>query len=189
MFLVAGVLSYGVVQLWAHYGTPPGVPASAPLTPAILTAVVLATALAFRSRLKLQREAVERARNGVPDPPYLPGQHAPKPLDPLQAARAAMFAKASSAVGSIVAGVYGGYLVFLLANLDIDVYRSRAVVCGLAVAAGVALVAAALFLEYVLRIPPPSDPDVPTPKNGTKATNPARTVRSRPEGTYHADRT
>ena len=189
MFLVTGALSYGVIQLWAHYGTPPGVPASAPLTPAILTAVVLATALAFRSRLKAQREAVERAAAGTVDPPFLPGQRAPKPLDPLQAARAAMFAKACSAVGSIVAGVYGGYSVFLLANLDVDVYRSRAVVCGLAVAAGIALVAAALFLEHVLRVPPPSDQDTPAPKNGTKATNPARAVRGRPEGTYRAGRT
>jgi hypothetical protein len=189
MFLVTGAISYGVVQLWAHYGTPPGVPASAPLTPAILTAIVLATALAFRSRLKLQREAVERAAAGTPDPPYLPGQRPPKPLDPLQAARAAMFAKACSAVGSIVAGVYGGYAVFLLANLDIDVYRSRAVVCGLAVAAGVALVASALFLESVLRVPPPSDPDTQTPKNGSKTANPSRAVRSRPEGTYRAGRT
>jgi hypothetical protein len=79
--------------------------------------------------------------------------------------------------------------VYLLAHLDIDVYASRAVVCGLAVAAGVALVAAALFLESVLRLPPPSDPDTTAPKNGTKTTTPTRTVRNRPEGTYPAGRT
>ncbi|MFD0630490.1 DUF3180 domain-containing protein [Catenulispora yoronensis] len=75
-------------------------------------------------------------------------------MDPLQAARAVMFAKASSMVGAIVSGVYAGYGVFLLGHLDIDVYRSRAVVCGITVLAGIALVAAALFLEYVLRVPP-----------------------------------
>jgi hypothetical protein len=186
-FLVVGALSYGGVQLWSHYGTPPGVPASAPLTPAILAAVMLATALAFRSRLKAQREAVQRVLDGEPSPPILPGQQAPKPLDPLQAARAVMFAKASSMVGAIVSGVYAGYGVFLLGKLDIDVYRSRAIVCGITVLCGLALVAASLYLEYVLRLPP-SGPEDGLPKNGsgTKAkTSPqARPVRNRPDGTF-----
>ena len=186
-FLVAGALSYGGVQLWGHYGTLPGVPASAPITPAILAAIILATALAFRSRLKAQREAVERTLAGKPQPPILPGQRAPKPLDPLQAARAAMFAKASSMVGAIVAGVYGGYGVYLLGRLSVDVFRGRAVVCGLAVLAGCALVAAALFLEYVLRVPPPSVPEQPEPTNGNKAAAP-RAVRNRPEGTFPVHR-
>jgi hypothetical protein len=186
-FLATGALSYGVVQLWGHYGTLPGVPASAPITPAVLAAVILATALAFRSRLKAQREAVERTLSGEPTPPILPGQRVAKPLDPLQAARALMFAKASSMVGSIVAGVYGGYGVYLLGNLDVDVFRGRAVVCGLAVLAGAGLVAAALFLESVLRVPPQS-PDQPEPKNGSKTAGPSRAVRNRPEGTYPVHR-
>ncbi|NUR62422.1 MAG: DUF3180 domain-containing protein [Catenulispora sp.] len=191
-FLVAGAVSYGGVQLWSHYGTPPGVPASAPLTPAVLAAIILATALAFRSRLKAQREAVRRTLDGEPAPPLLPGQRAPKPVDPLQAARAVMFAKASSMVGAIVSGVYAGYAVYLLSNLDVDVYRSRAVVCGITVLAGVALVAAALFLEYVLRVPP-TGPEDGVPKNGNKTSSPPRSgsgsVRNRPEGTYPVRRT
>ncbi|WP_370349358.1 DUF3180 domain-containing protein [Catenulispora sp. EB89] len=184
-FLVIGALSYGGVQLWAHYGTPPGVPASAPLTPAILAVIILATALAFRARLKAQREAVQRVLDGEPSPPILPGQRAPKPLDPLQAARAVMFAKASSMVGAIVSGVYAGYGVFLLGKLDVDVFRSRAIVCGITVLCGLALVAAALFLEYVLRVPP-SGPDDGVPHNGnkTKAATPTRPVRNRPDGTF-----
>ncbi|MBW8805205.1 MAG: hypothetical protein AUG49_14030 [Catenulispora sp. 13_1_20CM_3_70_7] len=187
-FVVVGAVSYGGVQLWSHYGTPPGVPASAPLTPAILAAIILATALAFRSRLKAQREAVRRAVEGEPTPPLLPGQRASKPVDPLQAARAVMFAKASSMVGAIVSGVYAGYGVYLLGHLDIDVYRSRAVVCGITVLAGVALVAAALFLEHVLRVPP-IDPDDAAPKNGNKTSAPTRPVRNRPEGPYPVRRT
>jgi hypothetical protein len=188
-FLVVGALSYGGVQLWSHYGTLPGVPASAPLTPAILAAIILATALGFRSRLKAQREAVQRMRDGEPAPPILPGQRAPKPLDPLQAARAVMFAKASSMVGAIVSGVYAGYLVYLLGHLDIDVYRSRAIVCGITVLCGLALVGAALFLEYVLRVPPSGGPDDTPPKNGNKATNTARPVRNRPDGPFPVRRT
>jgi hypothetical protein len=180
-------MAYGAVQLWAHYGTLPGVPASAPITPAILAAIILATALAFRSRLKAQREAVERTFAGHPQPPILPGQRSSRPLDPLQAARAVMFAKASSMVGSIVAGVYGGYGVYLLGHLDVDVFRGRAVVCGLAVLAGFGLVAAALFLEYVLRVPPPPA-DQAKPKNGNKAVAPTRSVRNRPEGTFPVHR-
>jgi fructose-specific phosphotransferase system IIC component len=191
-FLVAGAVSYGGVQLWSHYGTPPGVPASAPLTPAVLAAIILATALAFRSRLHAQREAVRRTLEGEPAPPLLPGQRAPKPVDPLQAARAVMFAKASSMVGAIVTGVYAGYAVYLLSNLDVDVYRSRAVVCGITVLAGIAMVAAALFLEYVLRVPP-TGPEDGVPKNGNKTSSPPRSgsgsVRNRPEGTYPVRRT
>ncbi|WP_370380061.1 DUF3180 domain-containing protein [Catenulispora sp. GAS73] len=184
-FLVIGALSYGGVQLWAHYGTPPGVPASAPLTPAILAVIMLATALAFRARLKAQREAVQRVLDGEPSPPILPGQRAPKPLDPLQAARAVMFAKASSMVGAIVSGVYAGYGVFLLDKLDVDVFRNRAIVCGITVLCGLALVGAALFLEYVLRVPP-SGPDDGVPQNGnkTKTATPTRPVRNRPDGTF-----
>jgi predicted secreted protein len=186
-FLVVGALSYGGVQLWAHYGTPPGVPASAPLTPAILAVIILATALAFRSRLNAQREAVQRVLDGEPTPPILPGQRPAKPVDPLQAARAVMFAKASSMVGAIVSGVYFGYGVFLLQKLDIDVYRTRAIVCGITVLCGLGLVAAALFLEYVLRVPP-SGPEDGLPKNGGK-TVPARPVRNRPDGTFPVRRT
>jgi len=186
-FLVVGALSYGGVQLWSHYGTPPGVPASAPLTPAILAVIMLATALAFRARLKAQREAVQRILDGEPTPPILPGQRAPKPLDPLQAARAVMFAKASSMVGAIVSGVYAGYGVFLLGKLDIDVYRNRAIVCGITVACGLALVAASLYLEYILRVPP-SGPEDGMPKSGSgtkpKTSTQARPVRNRPDGTF-----
>ncbi|MEY9887542.1 hypothetical protein ABIA31_001171 [Catenulispora sp. MAP5-51] len=189
-FLVVGALSYGGVQLWSHYGIPPGVPASAPLTPAILAVIILATALAFRSRLKAQREAVQRIADGEPTPPLLPGQRAAKPIDPLQAARAVMFAKASSMVGAIVSGVYAGYGVFLLGKLGIDVYRTRAIVCGITVLCGLALVAAALFLEYVLRVPP-SGPEDGLPKDGSKnkSATAARPVRNRPDGTFPVRRT
>lgn len=186
--VVAGVVSYGGVQLWAHYGIPPGVPASAPITPAILAAIILATAIAFRSRLHAQREATDRARSGRPAPPILHGQRVSKPVDPLQAARAVTFAKASSMVGSIVAGVYAGYGLYLLGQLEISIYKGRAIVCGLAVLAGLALVAASLFLEYVLRVPPPTIPDLPEHQTGGKTAPATRQVRSRPEGTYPARR-
>ena len=60
-------------------------------------------------------------------------------------------------------------------------------VCGLVVLAGAALVAAALFLEYVLRVPPvpPEEPGAPSsPQKADGKTSSAKRPVRRPEGTY-----
>jgi hypothetical protein len=153
--LVAAALAYGAARLWDHYSTLPGVPTSAPVVIAVLAAMVIAIALALRSRL--------RANGAGPRPP---GEPMPKPVDPLQAARAVVLAKASALVGSVVAGVYGGYGAYLARNLDISARQQGAEMSGYAVAAGVVLVLAALYLERLLRLPPddtgnnPTDTDV-----------------------------
>jgi Protein of unknown function (DUF3180) len=136
----AAVLAFGVTRVWDHYGTLPGVPLSAPLTLLALAVAVLATALALRNRFRQVRERRPGAR----------------PLDPLVAARAAVLAKASSVVGAVFGGLYGGYAVHLLADLDVEPRRQRLLFCGLCVLAAALLVTAALFLERVCRVPPPS---------------------------------
>lgn len=146
-------VSYVVLRFWDHLGTIPQVPLSAPITLGVLAAAVLAVALGLRARFAANREARLRAATGKP--PENPGRRI-KPIDPLQAARALVLAKASGLVGAIFGGIYGGYGLLLLGRLDVDIYRSRAVVCGFAFGAGVALILAALFLERVLRIPPES---------------------------------
>ncbi|MDX3536533.1 DUF3180 domain-containing protein [Streptomyces sp. MB09-01] len=143
IFVVAGVLSWAGARLWNAYGTLPGVPLAAPVVLGVIAAVLLATALSMRSRLKAQRER----RPGA------------KGVEPLMAARAVVFGQASALVAALVAGMYGGVGVFLLTDsLDIPARRDQAWYAGFSVLAGVAVIAAALFLEHVLKLPEDDDP-------------------------------
>ena len=104
---------------------------------------LFATALSLRARLRAQRER----RPGA------------KGVDPLAAARAVVFGQASALVASLVAGMYGGAGLFLIMyKLDMDPRRRPGRLRGLAVLAGAAVVAAALFLERVCRLPEDDDP-------------------------------
>ncbi|MER5732949.1 DUF3180 domain-containing protein [Streptomyces sp. NPDC002138] len=142
IFAVAGVLSWAGARLWNSYGTLPGVPLAAPIVLAAIAVVLLATALSLRGRLKAQRER----RPGA------------KGVDPLMAARAVVFGQASALVAALVAGMYGGVGVFLLANgLEVPTLRDQAYYAGFSVLAGLGVVLAALFLERVLRLPDDED--------------------------------
>ncbi|MFI1914486.1 DUF3180 domain-containing protein [Nocardia sp. NPDC020380] len=84
----------------------------------------------------------------------------PRQLHPITVARAVALAKASAQVGSLVGGIWLGFLVWLLAqrsDLRAASSDTPGVVVGLI--AGAALVAAALWLEYCCRAPidPPDD--------------------------------
>ncbi|WP_406285224.1 DUF3180 domain-containing protein [Embleya sp. NBC_00896] len=144
--LAAGGVAYAGIDLWDSRGTPPGVPVLAPIVLLCLAAIALATALSLRSRLKAQRERRVDAR----------------PVDPLTAARAVVFAKASSLVGALVVGLYGGYALYLTGFLEVSERSEQARRCAFAVGAGVLLVAASLYLERILRVP--EDPDDPAAK-------------------------
>jgi len=163
---IAMVVSYVVLRFWDHFGTIPAVPISAPITLGVLAAAVLAVALGLRARFAAHREARMRAVTGRPAD--RPERRPIKPIDPLQAARALVLAKASGLVGAVFGGIYGGYGVLLLGRLDVDIYVSRAVTCGFAFIAGVALILAALYLERILRIPPES-PAAPAGKLVSRA--------------------
>ncbi|MEV0172589.1 DUF3180 domain-containing protein [Streptomyces sp. NPDC050803] len=137
VFVVAGVLSWAGARLWNSIGTLPSVPLAAPIVLALIAAVLLATALSIRSRLKAQRER----RPGA------------KGVDPLMAARAVVFGQASALVAALVSGMYGGTGVFLLEVLDIPARRDQAIYAGFSVVAGIAVIAAAIFLERVCKLP------------------------------------
>jgi len=138
LLVVAGVISWAVARLWDSVGTLPGVPVAAPIVLALIAAVLLGTALNIRARLRAQRER----RPGA------------KGVDPLAAARAVVFGQASALVASLVAGLYGGTCVYLLMyKLDMVPRQQQAIYAGLAVLAGIAVVAAALFLERVCKLP------------------------------------
>ncbi|MFF9350295.1 DUF3180 domain-containing protein [Streptomyces sp. NPDC014734] len=141
LFAAAGVLSWGGARLWDSLGSLPGVPLAAPIVLAVIAAVLCAAALSIRSRLRAQRER----RPGA------------KGVEPLMAARAVVFGQASALVVALVSGMYGGTGVFLLGSLDIPARRDQAIYAGFAVLAGVAVVAAALWLERVCKLPEDED--------------------------------
>ncbi|WP_415948269.1 DUF3180 domain-containing protein [Streptomyces sp. KLOTTS4A1] len=144
LFVVAGILSWGLSKLLVaqnSLGTLPSVPLAAPIVLAAIAAVLAATALSLRARLRAQRDRVPGAKG----------------VEPMMAARAVVFGQASALVSSLVSGVYGGVGVFLLAYLDVPARRDQAIYAAFAVVAGIAVVAAALFLERVCRLPEDDD--------------------------------
>ncbi len=141
VFVVAGVLSWAGARLWSAVGTLPSVPLAAPVVLAVIAVVLLATALSLRARLKAQRER----RPGA------------KGVDPLMAARAVVFGQASALVAALVAGMYGGTGAYLLESLDIPARRDQAIYAGFSVLAGIAVIAAAMFLERVCKLPEDDD--------------------------------
>jgi hypothetical protein len=141
VFVVAGVLSWAGARLWNSVGTLPSVPLAAPIVLALIAVVLLSTALSLRARLKAQRER----RPGA------------KGVDPLMAARAVVFGQASALVAALVAGMYGGTGVFLLEQLDIPARRDQAFYAGFSVLAGIGVIASAIFLERVCKLPEDDD--------------------------------
>ncbi|GAB2958673.1 DUF3180 domain-containing protein [Streptomyces heilongjiangensis] len=143
MFVVAGVLSWAGARLWNSVGTLPSVPLAAPIVLALIAAVLTATALSIRSRLKAQRERHPDAKG----------------VDPLMAARAVVFGQASALVAALVCGMYGGVGVFLLEYLEVPARRDQAIYAGASVVAGIGVIVAAFFLERVCRLPEDDDTD------------------------------
>ncbi|WP_326598401.1 DUF3180 domain-containing protein [Streptomyces sp. NBC_01803] len=139
LFAAAAALAWAAAGLWDSLGnTLPAVPLLAPVILGLIAATLLATALSLRVRLRAQRERQPGAR----------------PVDRLMAARAVVFGQSSALVSALMAGGYGGFGLFLaMERLDVPNRRDQAIYAGLAVVAGFAVVAAALFLERVCRLP------------------------------------
>ncbi|MFG1671904.1 DUF3180 domain-containing protein [Streptomyces sp. Y7] len=137
VFIVAGVLSWAGARLWNAVGTLPSVPLAAPIVLALIAVVLLSTAISIRARLKAQRERRPEAKG----------------VDPLMAARAVVFGQASALVAALVAGMYGGTGVFLLEHLDVPARRDQAIYAGFSVLASLGVIAAAVFLERVCKLP------------------------------------
>jgi hypothetical protein len=86
----------------------------------------------------------------------LAGRGGTKPADPLVVARVAALAKASSPVGALAAGAYAGFLGFVAVTSGPHAHSdTRTAIAG--VVCSVALVAAALWLERVCRVKPPTN--------------------------------
>ncbi|MFF8097760.1 DUF3180 domain-containing protein [Streptomyces sp. NPDC016675] len=145
VFVAAAVLSWAGARLWDSFGSLPSVPLAAPVVLALIAVILLATALSLRARLKAQRERVPDAKG----------------VDPMMAARSVVFGQASALVAALVSGMYCGTGVFLLEYLDVPARRDQAFYAGFSVLAGIAVIAAALFLERVCKLPEDDDEDHP----------------------------
>ena len=80
-----------------------------------------------------------------------------RPMHPLQVARAAVLAKASSATGAMLLGFYGGFFVWVAARTEVRAAARDTWVAGWSAGACLLLLVAALLLERSCRTPAPPD--------------------------------
>ncbi len=83
----------------------------------------------------------------------------PKPAAPLFVSRMVALAKASSLAAAIIAGVAGGFDIYLSGSLSASVPRQDALTAVVTFAAAVVLACAALYLENCCRVPEDQDRD------------------------------
>jgi len=151
-----GVLAAGLaVASWllvrAFYGQLPPLEWWLPLPLAVLALAEALGARTLRRRLAELREA--RAAVGRADKP--PPTKLVRPVEPLLVARLAVLAQASAYVGAVFAGIWIGVLI----HVGPAVHRLQAagpdtLTASLGIVSSAALVAAALWLESVCRVPP-----------------------------------
>ena len=135
--LVVGFGVLGYLLAAVAYGSLPVLPRYAPVSIVLLALVELAMAKVVRDRLDHRPDA----RRG-------------RPLHPIQVARAAVLAKASSAGGAIALGIYGGLLAWTLPRRNaLAASEQDALVAAVSVVACILLVVAALVLERACRRP------------------------------------
>lgn len=139
--LVVGFTLLAYLAAVLAYGDLPRLPRYAPISIVLLAVTEAGMAKVVRDRLAHRGSA--RAR----------------PLHPMQVARAAVLAKASSAGGAVLLGLYGGLLAWTLPRRDrLAASGEDALVAGLSAIACLGLVVAALALERACRRPDRDDP-------------------------------
>ncbi len=80
-----------------------------------------------------------------------------KAMHPLQVARAAALAKASSATGALLTGFYAGFFLWVVQRSELRAAAHDSWVAGLSALACLGLLVAALLLEKACRTPSPRD--------------------------------
>jgi uncharacterized protein DUF3180 len=143
LFVGLATATWGALDLVENRGgVLPPIGPTAPAGVFALAVVVLIAALSVRSRLR--SDDVRRRPH------------------PLAMARMVVFGKASAHLGPIVGGLYAGYGLVLLPDLDIESRRDRAVLALFAVLAAALLALAGLLLERFCRVPGGVDDDDPS---------------------------
>jgi uncharacterized membrane protein YczE len=134
---VVAALVWGVLRL-AYVSMPP-LPWTA--VPTLLLFALGEIITAVNTRARIQRK---------------PGT---RPVEPLVVARFVALAKASAYAATVLAGVFGGFMIYLSSSLDKDTPRRDFFVSVGSMVAALVLVGAALFLEYTCRVPKGPDDD------------------------------
>jgi hypothetical protein len=149
------VASWLLVRAW--YGDLPPLRWWLPLPLAVLAVAEALGARTLRSRLAALREA--RAGRGGAAPAAAP--KLVRPVEPMLVARLAVLAQASAYVGAVFTGIWIGVLIHVgPAVRRLQAAGSDTVTASVGIVCAAALVAAALWLESVCRVPP--EDDVPT---------------------------
>lgn len=78
-------------------------------------------------------------------------------IDALRAARTAALAKAASAAGALLVGLFAGFVVHYLPTAGIAARRSELVVAAVDVVVSLLLLVAGLLVERYCRVPPSDD--------------------------------
>ena len=142
LVVVLGVLLHVLAE--TVFGSVPRLPAYAPVTLVLLAVTELGMAKVVADRLAHRRDRRGRPRG--------------RPLHPMQVARAAVLAKASSTTGAVLLGAYGGLFAWSLSRrAELALAERNAVVAGVSALGALLLVVAALLLERACRTPDDRD--------------------------------
>ena len=144
------VAAWLLVRTW--YGDLPPLRWWLPTPLAVLALAEALAARTLRTRLSALREA--RAGRG----PTGSGAPAVRPVEPMLVARLAVLAQASAYVGAVFAGIWAGVLLHVGPAVGRLQYAGSDTVTALiGLACSAALIAAALWLESVCRVPPENE--------------------------------
>ncbi|HVE74762.1 MAG TPA: DUF3180 domain-containing protein [Mycobacteriales bacterium] len=128
----------------AAYAELPPLPRYAPLSMVVLAVVEAAFAKIVRDRLGRRRDERGRPRG--------------RPLHPMQVARAAVLAKATSPVAALIMGGYAGLFGWTWLNrVGAPRVADDALIAGASAVAAFVLTVTALLLERACRTPDPPD--------------------------------
>jgi cobalamin synthase len=151
-----GVLAVGLavaafLLVRAYYGDLPPLHWWLGLPLAVLAVAETLGARTLKARLEAEREA----RAGTRPASAAPALSPVRPVEPLLVARIAVLAQASAWVGAGFAGVWAGVLAYVASSMGrLEAATGDTVTSALGLVFSIGLVAAALWLESVCRVPP-----------------------------------
>ena len=153
LVLAAGLAVAAWLVVRAGYGSLPALRWWLPVPLGVLALAEALGARTLRARLAAQRDR---------RPPAERGSAPVRPVEPMLVARLAVLAQASAYVGAAFVGIWVGVLLYVgPAVARLQAAGSDAVTGVVGVFCSAALVAAALWLESVCRIPPDADDERP----------------------------